>query len=184
MLRVRLIIALVVSLVAVGTAARAPQTGTKAPPAPAAPTIVLETSKGTIEIETLPDSPKSVAYILGLIKTHYYRGQRFHWIQPNLVQFGDPVSRDMSRQEAWGKSGNREPVGVAETSKRNFDRGIVGLAYRTDQRPIAAAGQLFILKIASPGLNGKYAVIGRVKNGMNVVDKIEMADLIKSMTVK
>lgn len=181
MLRVRLIIALIVSVVAVGTAARAPQTGTKAPPAPI---IVLETSKGTIEIETLPDAPKSVAYILGLVKSNFYRGQRFHWIQPGVVQFGDPVSRDMSRQDAWGKGGNRETVGVAETSKRSFDRGIVGLFYRTDQRPVAAAGQLFILRAPNPGLNGKYAVIGRVKTGMNVVDKIEMADLIKTATVK
>ncbi len=181
MLRLRLIIALVVSFVMVGTAARAPQTGAKAPPSPV---LVVETSKGAFEIETLPDAPKSVAYVLGLVKTNFYRGQRFHWIQPGVVQFGDPVSRDMSRQEAWGKSGNREPVGVAETSKRVFDRGIVGLAYRTEQRPVAANGQLFILRAPNTALNGKYAVIGRVTKGMNVVDKIEMADLIKSVTVR
>ena len=181
MLRVRLIIALVISLVTVGTAAPAPQTGAKAPPGPV---IVLETSKGPIEIQTLPDAPKSVAYILGLVKTNFYRGQRFHWIQPGVVQFGDPASRDMSRQDVWGRGGNREPVGVAEPSKRVMERGIVGLAYRAEQTPIAANGQLFILRAPNPALNGKYAVIGRVTTGMNVVDKIEMGDLIKAVTVK
>jgi cyclophilin family peptidyl-prolyl cis-trans isomerase len=157
---------------------------------PAGPTVVLETSKGTIEIETLPgDAPKSVARFLELAKSSFYRQQRFHWVQSNLIQAGDPLSRDMSKMEKWGTGGSGprftpRPIGVAETSKRPFTRGIVGLAYLTGRRPDSADSQFFILKGPSPNLDGKYAVIGRVTKGMDVVDKIEKLDVIKMVTVR
>jgi hypothetical protein len=59
-------------------------------PKAAATIVVLETVKGTIEIETLPaDSPKSVARFVELAQKAFYRGQRFHYVQPHLVQTGD-----------------------------------------------------------------------------------------------
>lgn len=46
------------------------------PKLPACATVVLETAKGTIEIETLPgDAPKSVARSLELANTSIYRQQ-------------------------------------------------------------------------------------------------------------
>jgi cyclophilin family peptidyl-prolyl cis-trans isomerase len=43
-----------------------------------------------------------------------------------------------------------------------------------------------ILKMAnnSPEVEGKYAVLGKVTSGMDVVDKLEKADVIKKMYVK
>ena len=87
-----------------------------------------------------------------------------HWVQPGVVQMGDPSTRDMSKQDAWGRLYGT-PVGVAELSKRPFERGTVGLAYRKDQTPIAAGSQFFILTAANPQLNGKYTAIGRVSSG-------------------
>ena len=76
---------------------------TPAPAAPAAPTLVLETVKGNIEIELYTkDAPKSIDHIMALVHRDFYRGQRFHWVQPNVVQFGDPTSRNMAQQSAWG----------------------------------------------------------------------------------
>jgi cyclophilin family peptidyl-prolyl cis-trans isomerase len=40
------------------------------------------------------------------------------------------------------------------------------------------------VKVATPDLNGKYAPIGRVTAGMNVVDKIERMDVIKKVEVR
>jgi cyclophilin family peptidyl-prolyl cis-trans isomerase len=157
---------------------------------PATTTVVLETSKGRIDIQTSPgDAPKSVERFLELAKKNFYREQRFHWVQSNLVQVGDPLSRDMAKMQEWGKGGSgpgfkSRPVGVAETSKTPFNRGVVALAYLTGSRPESADSQFFIVKIASPGLNGKYAVIGRVTRGMEVVDKIEKMDTIKMLSVK
>jgi cyclophilin family peptidyl-prolyl cis-trans isomerase len=144
--------------------------------------VVLETQKGTIEIETLPDAPKTVAHWLNFVRTAFYRGHRFHWVQPGVIQIGDPVSRDMSQIEKWGRGGARQTIGVEEFSKRPFARGIVGLAHTGSAK--AASSQFFILRIANPALNGKYAVLGRVTKGMDVVDKIAMTDRLVNLHIK
>jgi cyclophilin family peptidyl-prolyl cis-trans isomerase len=69
-------------------------------------------------------------------------------------------------------------------SKRRFERATVGLAYRSGQPPVNADSQIFVLRFPNPALNGKYAVIGRVIKGMEVVDKIARADLIKQVSVR
>lgn len=156
----------------------------------AAPVIVLTTVKGVIEIEMFPaDAPKSVERIVDLARRGFYRGNRFHWVQPGVAQVGDQLSRDMTKRETWGTGGsgmrqNPRPIGVAEFNKHKFDRGIVGYAYRNGYKAETADSQIFILKIANPALNGKYAAIGRVIKGMNVVDKIELEDMIKDVTVR
>src|SRR6185295_16248516 len=82
----------------------------------AGPVIVLETVKGTIEFETYPEeAPKTVAHIVDLVKKGFYNGLRFHRADPNFViQVGDPVSRDMSRIDWWGRQGSGKPIGLAE----------------------------------------------------------------------
>jgi cyclophilin family peptidyl-prolyl cis-trans isomerase len=161
----------------------------KAAPGPAAPVVVLTFDKGVVEIETLPDAPKSVERFLELSRRGFYRGHRVHWVQPGLVQMGDPFSRDMTKRTLWGTGGSgpglaNRPIGVAETSKRPFVRGIVGLAYRSDRKPDTGDSQFFILRAANPPLTGKYAPLGRVITGMNVVDKIVESDIIKNVTVR
>lgn len=162
----------------------------KAPTQPA-PVLVCETVKGVIEIETFPaDAPKSVARIVELAQKHFYRGLRFQWVQPALVQFGDPLSRDMTKKDLWGAGGSgprndNRPVGVAEFNKRPFERGSVGYAYRTSYRPETADSQLFIMKVPNPALNGKYVVMGRViGKGMAVVDKVEVNDRINDCAIR
>jgi cyclophilin family peptidyl-prolyl cis-trans isomerase len=158
----------------------------QAQPAPAAGTIlVLDTAKGSIEITLNPASaPKSVERVLSLAKTNFYRGQRIHWAQPGVVQFGDPTSRDMTKKDLWGRGGSGRPIGTAEPSKGPFVRGSVGMAYRTNLAPATADSQVFILTGPNPALNGKFAMLGRVTRGIEVVDKLGMGDLIKSVAVK
>jgi cyclophilin family peptidyl-prolyl cis-trans isomerase len=156
------------------------------PAAPAPGTVmVIETAKGTIEITLTPASaPRSVERVLGLAKSNFYRGQRIHWAQPGVVQFGDPQSRDMTKQEAWGRGGTGKPIGVAEPSKGPFVRGSVAMAYRSNLAPATADSQIAILTGPNPALNGKYAMLGRVTRGIEVVDKLVVGDLIKAVTVK
>jgi cyclophilin family peptidyl-prolyl cis-trans isomerase len=153
------------------------------------PVVVFETTKGTIEIETFDDAPKSMEHFVDLARKGFYRGQRFHWVKDGLAQAGDPLSRDLTKKQEWGTGGSgprfvNKPIGVAETSKRKFERGIVGLAYRNNYKPETADSQFFILSGANPALNGKYAPLGKVTKGMEVVDKLEMGDVIKNVTVK
>jgi cyclophilin family peptidyl-prolyl cis-trans isomerase len=153
------------------------------PPA-AAPTIVLETVKGTIEIETYPeDAPKTVARILELIKKNFYNGLRFHRIEKHLVQVGDPASRDMSREASWGRTGSGTSIGAVEiTKRRRHVAGAVAMAHAGD--PTFADSQFYIVKRAVTELDGKYTVFGRVTRGLDVVAKLEKADILKRASVK
>ena len=168
-----------------GAAIGADQTTSKpAAPSTAGPILVMDTVKGVVEIQTATDSPQSVARIVDLVKRNFYRGQRLHFVQPYAIQFGDPNTRDVSKREFWGSGGTGKPIGIAEPSKGPFGRGAVGLAYRANDKPTQADSQLFILKVAQPTFPGKYALIGRVSKGMEIVDKLEAMDVIKYITVK
>ena len=163
----------------------AAKTAAKAPAAGAGPTLLIDTVKGPIEVELYPaDAPKSVARILELVKANFYRGLRVHHAQAGVVQFGDPTSRNMQKQMDWGYGGSGQRIGVKETSKRSFDRGAVGYAYQPDRKPEDADSQMFIIRIANPGINGKYALLGHVTKGMDVVDKLAVTDVIKNITLK
>lgn len=151
----------------------------------AGPTIVLETEKGLIEIETYPeDAPKTVAQIVGLVKRNFYNGLRFHRAEPNfVVQIGDPQTRNMQMIEWWGRTGSGKPIGAAEISKkRRHLRGSVAMAHSGDARN--ADSQFYILMRSAPELDAKFAVFGRVVNGMDVVIRIQKADRLKRAYVK
>jgi cyclophilin family peptidyl-prolyl cis-trans isomerase len=171
---------------AVVTVPAAAQTGKTSPGA--GPVVVLETSKGTIEFETYPnEAPKTVAHILALIKRNFYNGIRVHRVEPNFViQFGDPQTRDVTKREMWGKgpgAGSGKPVGVGEPHKnRPHKLGSVAMAHAGN---IALAdSQIYITLRPTPPLNGKYTVFGQVISGMDVVSKIQVADVIKRASVK
>jgi cyclophilin family peptidyl-prolyl cis-trans isomerase len=153
-------------------------------PAPPGSTLVLETARGTIVIRLFPaDAPKSVAQISSLVKAGFYRGLRFHRVERTLVQVGDPTTRDFSRRDTWGRTSSGKPIGVAEFSKRRSHiRGTVSLAHPGDAR--AADSQFFIMKSPERSYDGKYTIIGQVAFGMDVVDRLQQADVIKLATIK
>ncbi len=154
----------------------------------AGPVIVLETVKGTIELETYPEeAPKTVAQIVGLVKRNFYNGQRFHRAADTgfgLIQIGDPQSRNMTMREWWGRGGSGKAIGVAEiTKKRRHVRGAVAMAYPgTDPR--SADSQFFINTKPHPEWDAKYTVFGRVIKGMDVVDNTQVSDMLKKAYVR
>ena len=151
----------------------------------AGPIIVLETAKGNIEFETYPEeAPKTVARILELVKKNFYNGLRFHRAEPNfVVQIGDPVTRDVSRQSWWGRQGSGTPIGVAEiTKKRKNGVGAVGMGHSGAAKD--ADSQFYITRRVAPELDGKYTVFGKVLTGMDVVQKLQRGDVLKRAYVK
>ena len=147
------------------------------------PVMVIETVKGTIEIQLFrAEAPKSVDHIIELVKKSFYRSQRIHRVEGSLVQFGDPLSRDMTKIQYWGTGSSYNPIGVAELPKRQHVRGSVGLAHSGN--PKLADSQIYIMKAPSPSLDGKHAVIGQVIKGIEVVDRLAKADLIKLVTIR
>jgi cyclophilin family peptidyl-prolyl cis-trans isomerase len=147
--------------------------------------IVLETVKGNIELETYPEeAPKTVAQIVGLVKKNFYNGLRFHRAEFSLIQIGDPATRNMAMRDWWGRAGSGKAIGASEpTRKRRNIRGAVAMAYPGTNAK-AADSQFFILTKPHPDFDGKYTVFGQVIKGMEVVDKIQVADILKRAFVK
>ena len=148
------------------------------------PVIVVDTDKGAIEIEFNPKlAPKGVAQIMGLVEKNFYRGQRVHRVTPSLIQFGDPGTRNFRNQNSWGTGGAGLRVGVAEiVPAMKHVRGAVGFAYGGEAR--MADSQIYIMKTAMPGIDGQYSILGRVIKGITVADQLQVADVIKSVSIK
>jgi cyclophilin family peptidyl-prolyl cis-trans isomerase len=155
---------------------------------PAAPEIVVETSQGTFAFETYPkEAPVSVGHIVDLVKAGFYDGQRVHRaVSGFVVQFGDPQTRDLEKQNTWGRGADAssgKPIGVAEISTRRKNIAFaVGLAHMGE--PAKADSQLYILLDARPELDGQYAVIGQVVEGQDVPARLQVGDQIKRVFVR
>ncbi len=153
-----------------------------------APVIVVETSKGSFSIETFPDdAPLTVAHIVALVKSGFYDGQRVHRALPGfLTQFGDPQTRDPGQRELWGKgaaAASGKAIGAAEiTAKRLHGKGAVGIAHQGE--PAKADSQIYITLAPRRDLDGRYAVFGRVVDGAEIPEMLEVGDSIIRVYVK
>ncbi|AHD00837.1 peptidylprolyl isomerase [Leisingera methylohalidivorans] len=131
-------------------------------------------ANGTIKIDLFEDvAPKHVEQITALAAEGQYDGVVFHRViegfmaQTGDVEFGK-AGGDMS---AAGRGGSSRPDLPAEFSDLPFDRGVVGMA--RSQNPNSANSQFFIMFDAGHFLNGQYTVVGKVTEGMDVVDAIK-----------
>lgn len=150
---------------------------------PAGPRIEVRMQNGgAFTITTDPKtSPKTVAHILDLVNRRFYDGQRIHRVEYWVTQWGDPASRTKPMSDpkmGEGDSGRRLPF---EMSDLDFTRGVVGVA--SDGLQHGGDSQLFVIKQDRLYLYHSYAVVGRVTNGMGVVDRIRKGDRIVSMRV-
>ena len=148
--------------------------------------IVVETEKGTFEFETYPDvAPRTVEQITTLVRRRFYNGQRFHRVEPGfVVQWGDPLSKDMREQNNWGNGGSGKPIGVAEISPKLKHRlGTVAMANPGGNARLADS-QMYVVIGNASHLDGGYTIFGQVTSGLNVVQKLAKGDLVKRMSIK
>jgi peptidylprolyl isomerase len=139
-----------------------------------------EGPRGTIAIDLLEDvAPAHVAQITALAEEGAYDGVVFHRViegfmaQTGDVQFGAKGAEAFNMQMA-GMGGSERPDLPAEFSEISFDRGVVGMARSQD--PNSGNSQFFIMFEPGPFLNGQYTVVGRVTEGMDVVDAIKRGE--------
>ncbi|EEX10463.1 peptidyl-prolyl cis-trans isomerase, cyclophilin-type [Ruegeria lacuscaerulensis ITI-1157] len=131
-------------------------------------------ANGTITIDLFEDvAPKHVEQITALAAEGKYDGVAFHRVIDGfMAQTGDvehgKLGSDMRRA---GTGGSDRPDLPAEFSDVPYERGIVGMARARD--PNSANSQFFIMFDAAPSLNGQYTVVGKVTDGMDVVDAIK-----------
>ena len=147
-------------------------TGVKPVPDPEVAVIEMENAAayGTITIELYSNiAPKMVAQFKALAKEGVYNGTTFHRINPEVIQGGDPNSKDDDpNNDGSGKS--NKPNVLAEFSDVPYDAGIVGAARGQDIN--SANAQFFITLKRVPGFDKNYTIFGKVVDGMNNVRTI------------
>ena len=132
---------------------------------------IITTKFGDIEVELYSDSaPKTVENFKDLTKKGFYDGLIFHRIVPGFViQGGDPYTRNTTNRRRWGTGGPGWNI-KAELNKNTHTRGVLSMARSQD--PNSAGSQFFIVLKDSNFLDGQYTIFGKVKSGMEAVDKI------------
>ena len=132
---------------------------------------IITTKFGDIEVELYSDSaPKTVENFKDLAKKGFYDGLIFHRIVPGFViQGGDPYTRNTTNRSRWGTGGPGWNI-KAEFNKNTHTRGVLSMARSQD--PDSAGSQFFIVLKDSKFLDGQYTIFGKVKSGMDAVDKI------------
>ncbi len=138
------------------------------------PKAVIEMDAGKIVIEFYDkDAPSTVANFVKLAKQGYYDGLTFHRVVPGfVVQGGDPKGN--------GSGGPGYTI-KDEFNSRKHLTGTVAMA-RTPA-PNSAGSQFYITLAPQPPLDGKYTVFGQVVEGMDLVMKIKVGDIMKKVTV-
>jgi cyclophilin family peptidyl-prolyl cis-trans isomerase len=139
------------------------------------PVVTIELKNGgIIKYEMYADTaPKTVARMTELIQKGFYDGLNFHRVEPGfVVQGGDPAGN------GTGGTGVKLP---AEFNERKHLTGTVAMARSQD--PNSADCQFYICLGAAPFLDRNYTVFGQVIEGMDVVKKIKVGDVMKKVTV-
>jgi cyclophilin family peptidyl-prolyl cis-trans isomerase len=128
---------------------------------------VFKTNMGSFEIELYPDkAPRTVENFTGLIEKGYYNGIIFHRVIDGfMIQGGDPTGTGRGGQSLWGKPFKDE----FEPSLRHETPGILSMA---NAGPNTNGSQFFITLAATPWLDGRHSVFGKVIDGYDVVAKI------------
>ncbi|HEU4987861.1 MAG TPA: peptidylprolyl isomerase [Rhizobiaceae bacterium] len=146
-------------------------------------TLILETTKGKVVIELLPDlAPKHVERIKELAREKAYDGVVFHRVidgfmaQTGDVQYGKTGAKSFNPARA-GMGGSDKPDLPAEFSNMSHVRGTCSMA--RSQNPNSANSQFFICFEDAPWLNRQYSVWGQVVEGMDNVDQIKRGEPVK-----
>lgn len=137
--------------------------------------VIIRTTRGDITIRLLPDiAPGSAVNFVRLAKEGFYDGKNFHRVVPNFViQGGCP------RGDGYG---SLDYSIRSELPMVYYDReGLVGMASAGNH---TEGTQFFITHSPTPHLDGNYTIFGRVIEGMDIVHKIRVGDVINRVIVQ
>jgi peptidyl-prolyl cis-trans isomerase B (cyclophilin B) len=142
--------------------------GQQAPEKPlAAPAdLVFSTNCGQFTVRLDPKlAPNTGASLVKLARNGFYDGTIFHRIAPRFViQGGDPLGR--------GTGGPGYTTVDEPPADARYTKGVVAMA-KTEAEPAGASGsQFFVVTGADVGLPPLYAIVGKVTDGLDVVERI------------
>jgi peptidyl-prolyl cis-trans isomerase B (cyclophilin B) len=134
----------------------------------------FDTDRGPIKVELFPDkAPLTVASFANLARRGFYDGLKFHRVIPDfMIQGGCP--------EGSGRGGPGYRFEDETNNGVRHERGVLSMA---NAGPNTNGSQFFITHVATPWLDGKHTVFGKVVEGLDVVDKVAQGDLIKSVRI-
>jgi cyclophilin family peptidyl-prolyl cis-trans isomerase/HEAT repeat protein len=137
------------------------------------PMAYIDTEKGMIQIElAVLDAPRAVANFISLARRNFLGATPFHRVVPNFVaQDGDP--------RGDGEGGPGYTI-RDEINQRPYLRGTVGVALDWAD---TGGSQFFITHAPQPHLDGRYTVFGQVVQGMEVVDRLQQWDQIRTVRI-
>ena len=137
--------------------------------------VIIKTNFGNIELSFFSDkAPITVGNFIKLSEAGFYNGTLFHRvIKDFMIQGGDPLSK----QSDWTLHGTGGP-GYSFKDEINDEKLVRGVIAMANAGPNTNGSQFFIVTAEqTPWLDGKHTVFGRVVSGMDVVDKISLAEV-------
>ena len=128
--------------------------------------ITFETTHGTFTVELDPErAPCNGDSMADLARRGFFDNTRFHRIVPGfIIQGGDPT--------ATGNGGSGYTTIDAPPPDTQYTKGVVAMAKSQFEPPGTGGSQFFIVTAAKAELPPDYAVVGRVVEGMDVVERI------------
>ena len=131
------------------------------------PQVDMRTNLGTIRLELYPAAaPKTVENFLQYANSGFYKGTIFHRVIDGFMIQGGGFEPGMKQKRAKAPIKNESGNGLKNS------RGALAMARTSDLD--SATAQFYINVLDNPNLDqGKYAVFGKVIEGMDVVDKIK-----------
>jgi len=132
---------------------------------------VIKTSEGEMVLEFWPDvAPGHVENFKKLARQGFYDGTCFHRvIKGFMIQGGDPLTKDESKQDRWGTGDPGYKI-KAEFNDKPHVRGVLSMARSQD--PNSAGSQFFICHGEPRFLDKQYTAFGKLIKGDDVLEKI------------
>jgi peptidyl-prolyl cis-trans isomerase B (cyclophilin B) len=132
---------------------------------------IIKTTEGDMVVEFWDDvAPKTVENFKTLAKKGFYDGTAFHRvIKGFMIQGGDPLTKDASKEAAWGTGDPGYKI-KAEFNDRSHKRGVLSMA--RSAHPDSAGSQFFICHGDPKFLDGQYTTFGKVIKGDDILEKI------------
>jgi peptidyl-prolyl cis-trans isomerase B (cyclophilin B) len=136
----------------------------------------IDTNRGTIKVQLHADkAPKTVQNFETLAAKGFYNGLKFHRVIPDfMIQTGCPQGT------GTGGPGYK----FADEFHPDLTHSGPGILSMANAGPNSNGSQFFITHVATPWLDGKHSVFGKVIAGQEIVDSIKQGDVMKTVTVE
>lgn len=135
----------------------------------------IVSNKGNIRIQLHDDkTPKTYANFEKLVNDGYYNGLKFHRVIADFMVQGGCPRGDGTGGPGYTFEDEFHP------ELRHDGPGVLSMA---NAGPNTNGSQFFITHVATPWLDDKHSVFGRVLEGQDIVNAIQQGDVMEKVTI-